>query len=113
GYDQTRLQSSEGHSRFTGQLRLAIDQDKDERRSVFDRLQRLIFEVVAGASENEAVLATEYTLCADETEQAQQRVTLPTSVITQTLYDGLGRVHQERVDNLNPAQPKASFIVRE
>ncbi|MFG0409682.1 RHS repeat domain-containing protein [Pseudomonas sp. FYR_11] len=113
GYDQTRLQSSEGHSRFTGQLLLAIDQDKVERRNVFDRLQRLIFEVVAGASENEAVLATEYTLCADETEQAQQRVTLPTSVIAQTLYDGLGRVHQERVDNLNPAQPKVSFIVRE
>ncbi|MFK0094917.1 RHS repeat-associated core domain-containing protein [Pseudomonas sp. NPDC090592] len=113
GHDQSSLQTCEGYSLLCGELLLDIDEDRVERRTVLDKLRRIIYEVVAGGTDSEAVRSNEYLLCADETEQARARHTSPTSVITETRYDGLSRVQQVLASHVDPEQPKALFLVRE
>ena len=113
GFDDTRMQTSEGHSLLTGELLLSIDEDNVERRTVQDELRRPLFEVVAGGSDSEAVRSNTYTLCANEQDRARQRFTSPTKVVSETLYDGLGRVDQEYKSHVDPAKPESLFLVRE
>jgi RHS repeat-associated protein len=113
GHDQASMQTSEGHSLFSGELVLSNDEDRVERRIVTDKLHRKIFEVVAGGGASEAVRSNEYALCAEEGEQASQRYTSPTSVITETRFDGLGRVHQVLASHIDPTRPNALFQVQE
>ncbi|MFJ4257016.1 RHS repeat domain-containing protein [Pseudomonas monteilii] len=117
GHDKTSLQTSEGHSLFSGERLLDLNEDKVERRTVLDKLKRPLFEIVAGGSANEAVQSNEYFLCKNDpdlpAEQAYQRFTSSTSVTSERRFDGLGRVHQEWVNQVDPDKPKAWFQVRE
>ena len=115
GHDNTSLQSTEGHSLLAGELLLNIDEDQVERRTVLDKLLRPLYEIVAGGGDSEAVRSNEYFLCAgtDEKEQAYQRFTSPTKVVTETRYDGLGREHQALASHVDPGVPERLFMVKE
>ncbi|WP_350013137.1 RHS repeat domain-containing protein [Pseudomonas asiatica] len=113
GYDGEQQRSSEGHSLLTRELLLDIDEDNVERRTVKDELRNTIFEVVDGGNADEAVRSNEYNLCADDQDQASQRFTSPTTVVTETRFDGLGRVHQERRSHVDPKQKARLFLIRE
>lgn len=113
GHDNTSLQTSEGHSLLSGELLQNINEDQVERRTVLDKLRRPIYEIVAGGDHSEAVRSNEYVLCADEQDQAYQRLTSPTAVVTETRYDGLGREHQALASHVDPETPKRLFLVKE
>ncbi|MGO3985288.1 RHS repeat-associated core domain-containing protein [Pseudomonas sp. SAS7] len=113
GHDNTSLQTSEGHSLLSGELLQNIDEDQVERRTVLDKLRRPVYEIVAGGDDSEAVRSNEYVLCANEQDQAYQRFTSPTAVVTETRYDGLGREHQALASHVDPETPKRLFLVKE
>uniref|UniRef100_UPI0011A5C249 RHS repeat-associated core domain-containing protein n=1 Tax=Pseudomonas alabamensis TaxID=3064349 RepID=UPI0011A5C249 len=113
GFDGTSETTAQGFSRLTGEPVLDIDQDQVERMTAYDSLRRVILEVVAPATDSEAVRSTAHYLCATEGDQARQCLTDPQQVVTQTVYDGLGRVRTQSRNHVHPEQLDRLFPIHE
>lgn len=96
------------HSLLNGEPLLTRDDNNVEIKYVYDPLRRVIREIVAPGTDNEASRAYEYVLCANAGEQAEQRMFDVKRVKTCTKFDGLNRaIHEERddADNPTPGRP--------
>jgi RHS repeat-associated protein len=92
------------HSILNGEPLLNRDDNDVEIRYTYDALQRVTSETVAPGTDYAASRRYEYFLCANDGEQAEQRVFDVKQVKTCTRFDGLNRViYEERDDADNPA----------
>ncbi|MBA1205055.1 RHS repeat-associated core domain-containing protein [Pseudomonas capeferrum] len=110
GFDASQKATAQGFSLQTGEMLLDLDEDKVARFTEYDTLGRITRQVVAPGGESEAVRSEAHYLCASEQEQAYQRSTDSQGVITETRFDGLGRIREERRSHIDPERPTKQIL---
>jgi RHS repeat-associated protein len=113
GHDGTQQVTAQGFSLQIGEMLLDRDVDQVERLTEYDALRRAVREVVAPRTESEAVRSEEYFLCAVEGDRAYRRSIDSQQVVTETTFDGLGRVCKETQNHIEAARPQEHLVTLE
>jgi RHS repeat-associated protein len=93
------------HSLSSGRPLLSRDGDNMEIAYNYDRLGRVIEEIVAAGSPNEAIRRYTYQLSCAKGQRAEQTVTDVKGVQTRVELDGMGRVLLEELIGSDPMDP--------